>query len=255
DVEVDDVWRDLGDQLERAGAGADASDPLAGQIHAVVPAGGVQHLAPEGFDPVDVGHDRALERPDGVDDVASGDLAGSIRVLDGDTPQVVGLLEGHGGDRGVEPHPGAQVAPLDDVLGIGQQLRAGREDPRPTAALLVAEAVHERGDVHGDARVAVGPPRAAGTVPLLEDHVVLHAHGLELDRRPDAAEAGADDDDVVVGHGRERCARRWAHRPTLAPRRMRFWYTPGGSIAITLNSWASGPMNTRRLFRATPSRM
>src|SRR3546814_14839590 len=95
-----------------------------------------------------------------------------------------------------------QLPAVDHVLGVGEELRPGGEDPRPVGPLLVAEAVDQRRDVDGDAGVAVGPPRAAGAVPLLEDHVVVDAGPLELYRGPDPAEAGPDDPDVVV---RVRC--------------------------------------------------
>src|SRR3546814_14651363 len=55
-----------------------------------------------------------------------------------------------------------QLPAVDHVLGVGEELRPGGEDPRPVGPLLVAEAVDQRRDVDGAAGVAVGPPRAAG---------------------------------------------------------------------------------------------
>ena len=43
-------------------------------------------------------------------------------------------------------------------------------------------------------------PRAAEAVARLDDHVVVDAGLVELDRRADAGEAGADDQDLVVGN-------------------------------------------------------
>jgi len=56
--------------------------------------------------------------------------------------------------------------------------------------------------VAGDAGVDIRAPDAADAVAALEDHDVVLALLLQLDRGGDAAEAGADDRDRdLPGHG------------------------------------------------------
>ncbi len=81
-----DLGLDLGDELDRRGAGADDRDALAGEVVSVVPARRVEHRALERVDAGNVGDRRLVQRTGGDDE----DL-GAERVLvrlDGPAPGV-----------------------------------------------------------------------------------------------------------------------------------------------------------------------
>src|SRR5581483_571823 len=97
------LGRDGGDELQRRGAGADDRDPLAGQLHLVVPGHGVDGGAGEVVKPGDGRVLRGGEPAVGADQVAGGDC-GAVGQLDG--PVVGVLVEPGGCDLGVEPDTG-----------------------------------------------------------------------------------------------------------------------------------------------------
>ena len=78
--EVLDLGRDRGHVLDRARAGADRRDPLAGERLAVIPARRVERAAAEAVGAGDVGHDRNVEHAEPAhDDVGGERLAGRGR--------------------------------------------------------------------------------------------------------------------------------------------------------------------------------
>ena len=67
EVKLGDLGLDLGDELDRARAGADHGDALAGEVVVVVPARGVEDGALEGAEALDVGELRLAQRAGGGD--------------------------------------------------------------------------------------------------------------------------------------------------------------------------------------------
>ena len=177
---------DLGDELDRARARADHRHPLAAQIVAVVPPGRVEAVARE----------LALERRDG----------GLVQLARGEDQRVrkkgarlrsrvpLPVAPRAVGDVAVRDDQAVDPVLADDLVEVGQDVGLERAQPLPVAALGERERVEVARDVAGGAGVGVVEPGAAGAGRLLEDRDVLDPVAAELDRRGDAAEAGADDE-------------------------------------------------------------
>src|SRR5581483_6908184 len=98
----------------------------------------------------------------------------------------------------VEPHVPAHVALVGDMVGILLELRAGGEQSRPVRVGLEPVGIGGRWDVDGQTRIAVDVPGSTQVGLALEDGDVVEPEALELDGRPDAAEAGTHDDDIEM---------------------------------------------------------
>ena len=190
------VRRDRRDDLHGGGARADDGDALAPQVDVVIPARGVDRGPREGLDARDVGALGLRQHARRADDVPRGDL---VAVAGLQPPEVLSLVERRARHTGAEPQPLAQAVGVDAVLGVRAQLMAGRVHARPVRALAVGELVAEGRDVHRDARVRVPVPGTADPVALFDDEQVLKAGATQRDRRADAGEATAHDDDLVIG--------------------------------------------------------
>jgi hypothetical protein len=220
DVEAPDLARDLGDDLDRAGAGADDRDPLAGELIVVVPAGGVDELALEVVEAFEIRRLRVDERADRADHEPGGHLLTVHR----EPPEVGVLVPGSRGDLAGQADVRSQPVLVDVVVDIGLDLVPLREESRPVVLELVRELVSAGRDVDADAGIRVVAPRAAHVVRALEDREVVHARVEQGGAHPEPADAGADDRDLVVGR---RCLRsgavradpcRRSHRATIAGR-------------------------------------
>ena len=206
--EVLDLLGDGRDDLDRGGTGADDGHPLAGEVGVLGPLRGVEDLAVEGVDAVDVRHLRVGQRAGGGDQQVGGELA--ARRTHPPHERVVvpaGLL--HGGLE-AEPveHPGA----LGDAADVVLDLRLLGEGPGPVRVGREREGVELRGDVAGGAGIGVVAPGAADVRAALGDQEVGLAGLLELDRGGEPAEAGADHERVHVGG--ELCSPRHAAEHT-----------------------------------------
>ena len=205
DVEVRDPLGDLGDDLDRRGAGADHRDPLAAQVVVVVPPRGVEDLSTEGVDALDVG-EPWLGQPAGPGDHAVGD---DVTRVGADPPHLVALVEGKVQDRDPEAEPVEHTGALGDPLEVGEDLRLRREGPRPAGVGREAEGVELAGHVARGAGVGVLAPGAAHGVALVDDQEVGEAVLVELDRGAEAREAGSDDEGAHAARERRgRLARR-----------------------------------------------
>ena len=202
DVEVRGHLRHLGDDLDRRGAGADDGDPLAAQVHVVVPAGRVEDLALEAVDAVDVGQPRLGEPAGAGDERGGGDLAA---VGEPDPPVLLLLVPRGVLDGGAEAEPVEDAGPRGDLAQVGVDLGLGRERARPVRVGRERERVELARHVAGRPGVGVVAPGAADVVALLDHEEVGLAVLVELDRRAEAGEAGADHqvpDVPVRGHAR-----------------------------------------------------
>ncbi len=179
-------------ELHGAGAGADHRDPLAGEIHAVIPLSGVEGSAGKGVEAVNVGPGGTAELPAGHHQhVAAELLAGVER----DRPGARFLLPDGACDLHTEPAVLEDAVIVGDLLKVALNLGLRRAWLRPVAAGRPGERIHVRRDVAGRSRVVVLPPDAANAVALLQDHVVVVSVVLQLLRCSQATEPGADDDD------------------------------------------------------------
>ena len=197
-MEAPDPRRDGRDDLDGAGAGADHADGLAFEGVGVVPAGGVERLAGEGGEAGDLRVGRPAEPAGGRDD-GPGDHGVALAGLDGPEPRA--LVER--GPRGgcAEADVGADAVLVRAALEVGEDLAPLRELAGPAGVLLERERVEVRLDVAGGTRIAVVTPGATQALGLLQHGEVVDARLLEADGHAEAAEAGADDDDVRVAHG------------------------------------------------------
>jgi hypothetical protein len=177
----------LGHELDGARARADHRHPLAAQVVAVVPLGGVEAVARERAR--QPWHRGPVELAGGDDHRVGGALAATR--LDGPAAGAVVPAAGrhvHAGlDDLLEPVLG------DHLVQVAEDVRLGRAQPLPVAPLGERERVQVARDVTRRARVGVVEPGAAEPVGLLEDAHVRQAVAAQLDRRGDAAEPGADD--------------------------------------------------------------
>ena len=162
----------LGHDLDRRGAGADHGDPLAGEVDVVVPAGGVEELALEVVDAVDVGQPRLGEAAGADDQRASAVTVARrpVRVR----PPSAGRRSSQRGvlDGGVEDEPVEDAGPRGDLLEVGLDLRLRGEGDRPVGVGRERERVELARDVAGRAGVGVVAPGAADVGALLDDEEV-----------------------------------------------------------------------------------
>ena len=155
--------------------------------------GGVEDLALEGLDALDVGQ-LGRREPAGPGDERPGDLAAG----GGDVPALVDLVPPGVGQLGVEGEPVERARLLRDPAQVGLDLRLRRERHRPVGVGREREGVQLARDVTRRAGVGVGAPRAADPAVLLDhEEVVLPGLG-QRDRHTQPGEARADDE-VVDG--------------------------------------------------------
>src|ERR1700735_2122376 len=186
---------DRGDELDRRGTRADHPDALAAQVDRVIPARRVHSRASEGVEALDLGRFGLAEHACRATHVSRGDLP-AIRGLD--VPRVGILVEPRPDHLGVQLDAIAHPVLIHAVLRVDLELRPRRVHARPVAALLEGELVAEGRDVDRYPWIGVPVPGAPATVPGLQHDEVAEAGLVELDRRPDAREAGTDHDDLVV---------------------------------------------------------
>ena len=84
------------------------------------------------------------------------------------------------------------------MLGVALQFGARREQSRPVRVGLEPVGIGGRRDVDGQARIVVDVPGSAQVVLAFDDRDVVLAQPVELDRRTDATETRAHNDDVEL---------------------------------------------------------
>jgi hypothetical protein len=180
----------LGDELDRAGAGPDRADPRPVQVQVVVPPRRVQDRAGEVVQPRDGRVLRVLQAAHGIDQHVAGDSS-SIRTVQG--PGRARLVPGRTPHVEAEPGPCAQPVLGHDPVEVAADLGLGGVVPGPVRVGLLGQRVEVGRDVARGTRVGVVAPGAAGVLePLQQDEVLdpvlqqPHGHG-------DPTEAGADD--------------------------------------------------------------
>ncbi len=198
---------DRGTDLHRAGAGADDGDPLAAQVQAVGPAGGVEDLALEPVETLDVGQLGPVEDADGGDHGVGGQLLdGAVTSPYDGGPGGAVLVEGEALDLGVELHVAPQVVGVGELLQVVLDLVALAEVRRPVP-VEERVGVEEARGVDAAAGIGVLPPAAADLAVLLQHHV-SHAGLGEPQRGQHPRDAGADDDDRETRGGLGQVRRR-----------------------------------------------
>ena len=217
------LLRHLRNKLDGRGTGPDHRHPLAAQIVVVIPVLGVETLAREGFDPLDLRIRRRAQSPhSGNEDIGPQGsefrqpLIGSIqpvsrlhasflhvrpkrRTITGfNNPPLVGLIKSRSRHVGVQPDVLHQPVFLGAMFQIRLDLVLLGIHPAPVRVLLEGEGVECRLHVTGTPRVVVLVPGATDVVTLLQDHEVVVAGFLEFDGHAQAGESGADDGDLCV---------------------------------------------------------
>src|SRR5690606_27567550 len=205
DIQVRDLARDGGHDLDRRGAGADHRHPLAGQIRLVVPARRVEDLAGEVVDALDVRQVRLTQRAHRRDQYVGGELA----LVRADLPARGLRVPARAGDIAAEQVPVEHLVLLGHRADVGLDLALPGERTRPVRIGREGVRVQMRGHVAGRAGVGVVAPGAADIVAALEHQIIGAPLLLQPDRQAEAGEPAADDDgpDVpgpalsVVGSG------------------------------------------------------
>lgn len=100
---------------------------------------------------------------------------------------------------GVEPGVVSQAVGGHQVQQVVLDLGAGGEEPVPVAFGGERELVGEGGDIGAHTGIGVAQPGPPESLVAVDDDEVVDADLTELDRGADAAHAGADDGDLVVG--------------------------------------------------------
>jgi hypothetical protein len=198
DVEVADGLRNLGHELDGAGAGADDRDALAGEVIVVVPLGGVEGPALEVAGALDAGEGGAMLLS-GRDDHGVG--VPLAAVLGADRPAPVAVVPADVADLDTELGDAIDAVGVRDALDVAQDLALRGTQPRPVPPLRVRVGVEVAWHVAGGARVGVVEPGAAQLGGPVDQRQVPEAVSLQLDRGSDAAEAATDDHDVWVSRG------------------------------------------------------
>ena len=184
-----------GDELDRARAGADHRDPLAGEVHVVVPTGAVEGR------PVKGPHTRHLRvmRFDQPAAAADDDVRRELAPAGRQAPQHGRVVPDPRLEVGVEVEVGADPEVGGDPLQVGADLGLPAEDVRPVRVRREGEGVQVARHVAGAAGVGVVAPGAPDGGRPLEHHEVLDALLPQPDRGADAREAAADDRHAHVG--------------------------------------------------------
>ena len=195
DAQRRDLALDLGDELDRRGAGADDADAAIGQIVVVVPAGRVERVPGKARESRQGGRGRIAQGADAADE-----HLGAVRARARLDLPALALVVPRGALHLVaEAHVLDEAVAGRDVAHVLPDLRRRGEQLAPARVLLVGERVEDARDVAGAAGVGVVAPGAAEIVGALEDHEVLDPVALQGDPHRDAAESAADDDHMVVG--------------------------------------------------------
>src|ERR1700729_919867 len=196
---------DLGNELDRGGAGSEDGYPLADHVVIMVPPSRVKDRALEALE---AGNVRRLwfgERSGAVDE----HLGGQLQVSGADRPALAIFVPAGLEELLAELELVAQIVIGGDAFDVVVDLLAGRERVPPVRIRGVGEGVQVRRDVARHAGVGVVAPDAADVAGALDDHEVLDAVVLQRNARGDARQPGADDGDPDVaclnvrgfGHG------------------------------------------------------
>ena len=164
------------------------------EVDVVVPLRGVEQVAAEGLDALDVRQLRGGQPAGGVDQRGAGQLAG--RRTDPPHHRLVVPVGPEQLDAEVEAVEHAGLG--RHLLEVGEDLGLRRVRVGPVRVRREREAVEVARDVTGGTGVGVGPPGAAQCLVLLDDQEVLTVF-LEPPGQAHAAEPCADDDVLDVG--------------------------------------------------------
>ena len=192
--------RELRGELHGARSNADDPDPFAGDIVRVVPACGMPIVA---LEVVDTGNARPHELVEHAN-CADDDLRAECpAVMRGDVPHIALVTPMQRSDAGAEPDMSSHVVLVGDLVQVFENFSLAREWLRPVDFRFEGERIEVRLHVAFRARIAVPEPRAADTVTLLEDHVIVDPGLIQMDPGTQAGGTGADDDDAMVraAHG------------------------------------------------------
>ena len=189
---------DFGDDLKRAGAGADDSDTLARKVDAVGPLRRVKGRAGKAADTGDIGQFGRVELADGADHGARGEAAAIIK-----RHLPVCAVPVRCGDFGAETDVLVQAMLGRNAFEIILQHIARRITIGPFMRRLERVAVEMVGRIDPDPGVAIGRPGAADPVLRVDDGKG-HAGFLQRNGGEQPRHAGADNDDGKRRLGRGR---------------------------------------------------
>ena len=194
DVQPCDLGLDRGHELDRGRAGADACDALAGDVMAVVPAGGVEDLAPEAIEAGHVGDARLAQRAHAGDQHARADrCAGGL-----DAPAAGVVVPRRLGDRRSESDRAVEVVRARSAPGRrGSPTAASRSrSSRDSARTRRSTGATER---RTRSRDTCWPTRCRRRRRGARDEEVVDALSPQADPHAEAGEAGADDPHAEAG--------------------------------------------------------
>ncbi len=197
DGQLGDFLCQLGNDLHPGGTGADDGCPAAGERIAVIPLGRVDDPPGERINPLDVGSLRlAQEAGRGDHKLRAERLTAGERY----PPDPGIVVPTRAFDGGVESHVAAQVVLVCHMLGVALQFAARCIHPRPVRVRFEPVGESGRRLIDGKARIVIDVPRATQVVLAVDDHDVVIAQAVELDRGANSAETRPHDDHVEVLH-------------------------------------------------------
>ena len=178
--------RDRRNELDAGRAAADDADAAAVELDLITPARGMDELARERVEAVDL-------RPAGVVEEALGadQHAEAVTVTVGRLELPLAAVPGCRSDFRAKADPLAQPGSVRDLAVVVEDLGLVGQEVAPVWVALGGERVDRRGNVDREARVVVLPPGPANLVRLLEDRerdaAALHAEARRhpRDARPD----------------------------------------------------------------------
>ena len=199
DGEAGDVRRDPGNKLDAARPSADHSDPSAGQVDVMPPAGRVQHGSGEGIQSGKPRHAWNVDAPDGRDDSAGAKLAAiGCQKL----PQLPSLVPLHPDDCRPCLDMRDHTMPLGDKLYVVENLGMSGILSGPIRFRCERVGVEVRGHVAAASWVGVVAPGATDGVFLVKDDKVRAALIPQADRHAQATKSCTDDRDADHFRGR-----------------------------------------------------
>ena len=198
DVQLADGFCQFGNDLDGRGARADDRDPFAGEVVVVVPAGGVEDLALEPVEAVNVRQCRLGERANGRDH----EIRRELPLRGAHVPPRLVLVPPDLLNFDSEPMPVEHVVLSGYPLDVGLYLGLFGVRTAPTGVRREREGIQVRRHIAGRARVGVHPPRAADVISPLEHQEVGVPVFLKGDRGAEPGESGPDDQHADMDTGR-----------------------------------------------------
>src|SRR6266852_219859 len=198
-MELPGAWRALRDDLDGAGAGANDGDIFSGEVHAVIPGGGMKLGSRKALEARQFRVARDVQRAHAGDKHAS---ANAHFVSCRCVPDSFGFIPNGISKAGVEAQIRSKPVMLNAALQVVVDFLLARIHARPIGRRFEREGIEMRRDVAGAAGITIVPPGAADIFALFDDEKGAETGFNKLDAHANPGKPGADDQDVDIRDGR-----------------------------------------------------